>query len=79
VRVLFGTVLGWGVGIVTAFMLTVPMIELFTCDGFWEQGCDPHHGLKLFWSLAASGLGGLFAGWGAADLFNKLIAKLRRP
>lgn len=77
-RNLFGTLIGLVVGIVTAFMLVFPMIELFTCDSFWEQGCDPRHNLKLFGSLGASGLGGFFAGWGAADLFNRLIAKLRR-
>ena len=72
-------VLGVAVGLVAAFMLLMPMIELFTCDSFWEQGCEPHHNLKLFGSLGASGVGGLFAGWGAAELFKKLGAKGQRP
>ena len=79
VRNLFGTALGFVVGTIAAFMLVFPMIDLFTCDTFYEQGCEPHHNLKLFGSLAASGLGGIFAGWGAADLFNKLVGKLKRP
>lgn len=70
-------VLGVAVGLVTAFMLLFPMIDLFMCDTFYEQGCEPHHNLRLFGSLAASGLSGLFAGWGAAYLFNKLVAKLQ--
>lgn len=70
-------VLGVAVGLVTAFMLLMPLIETFTCGTFWEQGCGTHHNLMLFGSLAASGLGGLFAGWAAANLFNKLVAKMQ--
>lgn len=77
VRVLVGTALGLMVGTVTAFLLLFPMIDLFTCGTFWEQGCGPHHNLMLFGSLAASGLGGVFAGWGAAALFNTLVARLQ--
>ena len=73
-----GVVLGVAVGIVTAFMLLSPMFDVFMCDTVWEQGCNPHHELRLFGSLAASGLSGLFAGWGAADLFNRLVTKLQR-
>ena len=71
-------VLGVAVGLATAFMLLFPMIDLFMCDTVWEQGCEPHHELRLLGSLAASGLSGLFAGWGAADLFNRLVTKLLR-
>ena len=76
-RFLIGTALGLMVGTVTAFWLLFPILDLSTCGTFWEQGCGPHHNLMLFGSLAASGLGGLFAGWGAAALFNRLVAKLQ--
>ena len=76
---ILGIALGLAVGILTAFLLTIPMIELFTCDSFWEQGCGPYHSLRLIGALTAAGIGGLFAGWGAADLFTKLVAKLQRP
>ena len=71
--------IGVAVGLVTAFMLLMPLFELFTCGTFWDQGCGTHHNLMLFGSLAASGLGGIFAGWAAAKLFKKLVTKLQRP
>ena len=76
-RFLVGTALGLMVGTVTAFLLLIPMFDLFTCGTFWEQGCVTHHNLMLFGSLAASSLGGVLAGWGAAALFNKLVARLQ--
>lgn len=75
---IFGIVLGVAVGLFTAFLLGLPMIEIFLGDCFWEQGCEPHHNLKFAGAVLASGLGGSFAGWGAASLFNRLVAKLRQ-
>jgi hypothetical protein len=75
---IFGIVLGVAAGLFTAFLLGVPMIELFLGDCFWEQGCEPHEGLKFTGAVLASCLGGLLAGWGAATLFNKLAAKPRQ-
>lgn len=75
---IFGILLGVAVGLFTAFLLGAPMIELFLGDCFWEQGCEPHHNLKFTGAVLASGFGGSIAGWGAACLFNRLVAKLRQ-
>lgn len=76
---IFGKVLGVAVGLFTALFLGIPMIDVFLGDCFWEAGCGQYHDLKFTGAVLTSGLGGLFAGWGAADLFNKLVAKLKRP
>lgn len=70
-------VLGVAVAACAAFFLIFPILDLFTCDSFWEQGCGPHHELQLLGSLAAAGLGGLLAGWAAAVLFGKAVEKLQ--
>jgi hypothetical protein len=63
-------------GLIATPFLIFPMLKLFLGHCFFEQGCQPHEGLKLFGViLAACALGAGIAGivgWLASLVLKRL-------
>jgi predicted outer membrane lipoprotein len=63
-----GIKLGVALGMVTAVASFYPIFMLATGQCFFEQGCDPHEGLKILGVFLASCVAGVVVALAAAKV-----------